>query len=112
MIQLTPVAAQEIQRIRASRQQSEDYLRLGVKQGGCSGLYYTLDLSQTVSPSDRRYESEGIPILVDEMSDIYLQNLKLDYGEDLMGGGFRFHNPKTESTCSCGLSFTYTPSEH
>ena len=105
MINLSRAAANEIRRLKDSRAQPNSYFRLGVKPGGCAGLYYTLELSDTPQEGDRLYESEGISILVDESSDSYCQELKLDYGADLMGGGFRFHNPHVSSPCGCGLSF-------
>jgi iron-sulfur cluster assembly accessory protein len=88
-------------------------VRLQVKKGGCSGLFYVLKLenSETVkisevsSESDRFYEEYGICVVVDRQSDSYFKNLKLDYSEDLMGGGFRFQNPNAIETCGCGLSF-------
>lgn len=105
MIELTPAAVKEIKRLQKSRQQLDTYFRIGIKTGGCSGLYYKLELSQQPGNNDRFYESQDITILIDEASDNYLQNLKVDYAEDLMGGGFRFHNSKASATCGCGLSF-------
>lgn len=105
MIELTPAAAKEIKRLQQSRQQLDTYFRIDIKTGGCSGLYYNLELSQQPKDHDRLYESQDITILIDEASDNHLQNLKVDYAEDLMGGGFRFHNPKASTTCGCGLSF-------
>lgn len=104
MIALTPAAANEIKRMQSSRQQLDSYFRIGIRQGGCSGWYYTLDLTQQVQENDLAYESQGISILIDRESDMYLQDLQLDYTEDLMGGGFRFDNPQGAQTCSCGFS--------
>ena len=106
MIYLSKTAANEIKRLQKSRGESNCYFRLGVKSGGCSGFFYTVDLVETSLSGDRITESEGIEILVDQTSLPYLQNLKLDYAEDLMGGGFRFSNPNATNPCSCGLSFT------
>ena len=104
-IHLSEAAAKEIRRRQSSSQQPGSYFRLGVKEGGCCGLYYTLDLTEKIQERDCTYQSQGISILVDQQSVPYLQNLKLDYAEDLMGGGFRFENPQSSQTCSCGLSF-------
>jgi iron-sulfur cluster assembly protein len=106
MINLTPAAVQEIKRIQKSRSQPHSYFRLGVKPGGCSGFYYTLDLAETPQTSDRVFECQSISIVVDAESEPYLEELKLDYAEDLMGGGFRFYNPNASNSCGCGLSFT------
>jgi iron-sulfur cluster assembly accessory protein len=106
MIYLSQAAANEIRRLQASRQKTDSYFRLGVQQGGCSGLYYTLDFCDAPYGGDRACESQGISILVDEESYSYLKDLKLDFAEDLMGGSFRFQNPKAAETCGCALSFS------
>ena len=125
MIQISQAAAREIKRLKQLRQQPDNLFRLSVKAGGCSGLFYDLELdtssfqSQTqVTTEDsktvphqqqiRSYESNGVTVIVDEQTYPYVQDLKLDYSEDLMGGGFRFQNPNATSTCKCGLSFKTT----
>lgn len=109
MVYISQAAAQEIERLKSSRQKPNSRLRLQIKSGGCSGLFYSLDLesasSKTEQEGDRLYESHGIQIVVDAQSVPYVIDLKLDYSEDLMGGGFRFQNPATVATCGCGLSF-------
>lgn len=108
MICISQAAAQEIERLKLSRQKPDSRLRLRVKSGGCSGLFYNLDLesaSETEQEGDRLYESHGVQIAVDAQSVPYVVDLKLDYSEDLMGGGFRFQNPAAVATCGCGLSF-------
>jgi iron-sulfur cluster assembly accessory protein len=107
MIEITTAAFQEIKRLQNSRGQLDSYLRLGVGYGGCSGLYYTLELSKEIQPSDLRYESQGLTIVVASASGPYLEQLQLDYAEDLMGGGFRFQNLAAINPCSCGLSFNF-----
>ena len=108
MINLSKAAAREIKRLQSSRSQPNSRFRLGVKTGGCSGLFYTLELenNSNLSDRDRRDEIEGIDVVVDEQSYPYVRGLKIDYSEDLMGGGFRFENPNSSSHCSCGLSFS------
>ncbi len=106
MIELTPAAIKEIKRMQNSRQQPDSYFRLAVKPGGCDGLYYTFDLCDSQENSDRLHTIEDISLLIDEQSLNYLSDLRLDYAEDLMGGGFRFHNPLITASCRCGLSFT------
>lgn len=106
MIELTPPAAREIRRWQKSHPGSGRYVRLGIREGGCSGLYYTLELTDTTATGDRTHESQGISIVVDGNSAPACQDLKVDYAEDLMGGGFRFTNPKARNPCSCGLSFS------
>lgn len=84
-------------------------LRMGVRNGGCSGLSYVMDFS---SPEDIQeedevdtYENEGIKCVVDAKSLLYLYGLELDYSDDLIGGGFKFFNPNAEESCGCGSSF-------
>lgn len=105
MIHLSTVAAEEIKRLQLKRQQPEARLRLGVQVGGCAEFYYTLDFDEAVNPGDRIYECSGISVIVDEQSCHYIADLTLEYSEDLMGGGFRFHNPKALESCGCGNSF-------
>lgn len=106
MIHLSISAANEIRRLQHSRSLKESYFRVAVQPGGCAGLYYTFELSQTPQAGDRLCTSQEINILIAGESEPLLRELHLDYAEDLMGGGFRFHNPKASSTCGCGLSFT------
>jgi iron-sulfur cluster assembly accessory protein len=108
MIELSQAAANEIRRLQHSRLLPKSYFRISVKPGGCSQLYYTLELQEHPQSGDRSYTCQGVKILVAADSEPYIENLKLDYAEDLMGGGFRFQNPKATHTCSCGLSFTST----
>lgn len=109
MVEISAAAAKEINRIKASQQKPDSHLRVKITSGGCSGLFYHLTLESMAiassHTSDRLYQSQGISVLVDSQSAQYIQNLKLDYSEDLMGGGFRFQNPEATNTCGCGLSF-------
>lgn len=104
MINLSKAAVEEIRRLQLRRQMPAR-LRLGVKAGGCAALYYTIDFDEMTSLSDRVYDCSGIEVIVDEISLNSIQELTLDYSEDLMGGGFRFHNPKAIESCGCGNSF-------
>ena len=116
MIYISQAAAKEIKRLKTMRQQPDNCFRLSVKEGGCSGLFYSLDLDNVPSETeaqtesgDRAWESNGLTVIVDRQTYPHVQALKLDYAEDLMGGGFRFQNPHATSTCKCGLSFTTNP---
>ncbi len=105
MIQITLSAAKEIQRIKMARQKPNSQFRLRVKAGGCSGYLYLFELDDLAQQGDRIFESNGISVAIDEFSFPYLDRLKLDYSEDLMGGGFRFQNPNAAANCGCGQSF-------
>jgi iron-sulfur cluster assembly protein len=105
-VQISPAAAREIKRLQASRLKTNSRLRLSIKQGGCSGFLYALEIDQNLEEDSASIsESQGISIIVDQESELWLQDFNLDYSEDLMGGAFRFHNGKAKTTCSCGQSF-------
>ena len=106
-IQISEAAASEIKRLQSSGNKPDSYLRLGIKPGGCSGLLYTLQLETKQEEGDNLLDHNHIKIIIDSQSYSKLQNLQLDYSEDLMGGGFRFRNPNATSTCSCGQSFNH-----
>ena len=84
-------------------------LRMGVRNGGCSGLSYVLDFSDAESIEEEdeidTYEMEGVQCVVDAKSLLYLYGLELDYSDELIGGGFKFFNPNAEDSCGCGSSF-------
>jgi iron-sulfur cluster assembly accessory protein len=105
MINLSKAAVEEIGRLQLRRQQPEARLRLGVKSGGCAELYYTIDFDQVINSDDHIYDCGGVSVIVDAQSLNFINELTLDYSEDLMGGGFRFHNPKAVESCGCGNSF-------
>ncbi|MBH8553115.1 iron-sulfur cluster assembly accessory protein [Nostocaceae cyanobacterium CENA357] len=107
MIHLSQAAASEIGRLK-SKQQSNILFRLAVKPGGCSGWFYDMSFDETMKIGDRVFELNGIKVVVDAESLDYISGLDLDYSEDLMGGGFRFHNPQAIATCGCGNSFSTT----
>jgi iron-sulfur cluster assembly accessory protein len=106
MIHLSKTAAQEVKRLKSKHPNSNALFRLGVESIGCSGLSYTMAFEDTPTPEDAVCESEGIQIAIDPQQLKYLNELTLDYSEDLMGGGFRFHNPNAAQSCSCGNSFS------
>lgn len=106
MIQLSSAAAVEIKRLQKIKGNPSSYLRIAVRSGGCSDLHYVLEFIGNLETRDREYESQGIAIAIDPETEIAIQGLRLDYSEDLMGGGFRFHNPNATQSCSCGHSFS------
>ena len=107
MITLTPLAAQEVKRLIEKEQKPNLGLRVGVKGGGCSGLTYVLSVDDaTPKPYDSVFEQEGIKVLVDAKSHLYLDGTTVDYKNSLMDGGFEFHNPLAKKSCGCGTSFT------
>ena len=107
MITLTPTAAQEVKRLIEKEQKPNLGLRLGVKGGGCSGLSYVMAIDEAVPKQyDTVFEQEGIKVLVDAKSHLYLDGTTVDFKSSLMGGGFEFSNPLAKKSCGCGTSFT------
>jgi len=89
------------------KQGSDLCLRVGVRQGGCSGMSYMMDFEQTenIGEHDEVYDYEGFKVVCDRKSLLYLYGLMLDYSDALIGGGFQFTNPNANQTCGCGKSF-------
>ena len=106
IVTLTPNALKEIKRLQEVQGLGAAALRLGVKGGGCSGLSYTVNFDTEMGPYDQSYEVDGIRIIVDMKSAIYLQGTQLDYQKDLVSGQFKFSNPNAAKSCGCGESFS------
>lgn len=83
-----------------------DYVRVGVKSGGCSGLSYELKFDREVGETDKVFEDNAVRILVDKKSFLYLVGTTLEYSGGLNGKGFVFNNPNAQRTCGCGESFS------
>jgi iron-sulfur cluster assembly protein len=106
VVTLSEAAIKEVKRLMNVQGLMEGGLRLGVKGGGCSGLSYTVNFDEKIGPYDSVYEIEGIKVIVDAKSAIYLQGTQLDFQKDLMAGAFKFVNPNANKTCGCGESFS------
>ena len=107
MITLTPTAAEEVKRLIAKEQKPNVALRLGVKGGGCSGFSYQMLVDEaTPKTYDTAFEQDGIRILVDAKSHLYLDGTTIDFKSGLVGGGFEFNNPLAKKSCGCGSSFS------
>ena len=83
-----------------------DYIRVGVKSGGCSGLEYVLKFDNKKEETDQVFEDNGVKIVVDKKSILYLAGTTLEYSGGLNGKGFIFNNPNASRTCGCGESFS------
>ena len=108
-INLTETAAKEIKDIIKQQGLPEENtrLRVGVKGGGCSGFSYMLDLTEEPKTEmDEEIECQGIKILIDMKSYLYLNGVEIDFKDEVMGRGFVFKNPNATSTCGCGSSFS------
>jgi len=85
---------------------ARDFVRVGVKSGGCSGLSYELNFDNTTHQDDKLFEDNGVKIIVDKKSFLYLVGTTLEYSGGLNGKGFVFNNPNANRTCGCGESFS------
>ena len=107
MITVTEKAKEHLATYRADEGFDKEYnVRVSVKGGGCSGLMYDLSFDNVLNESDEVFEDNGMKILVDKKSMLYLLGTTLDYSDGLNGKGFQFINPNASRTCGCGESFS------
>lgn len=104
-ITLTDVAAERVKSFLDNRGKGEG-LRLGVKTTGCSGMAYVLEFVDEINEADKVFESNGVKIIVDPKSLLYIDGTELDYGKEGLNEGFQFNNPNVKDECGCGESFT------
>ncbi len=106
MVTITETAKNEVRRMFSEHDLSDSILRMGVRGGGCSGLSYTLGFDKEVSEFDNVFDiDQGVKVVVDMKSYLYLRGTELDFTTDLIGGGFKFNNPNARKSCGCGSSF-------
>jgi iron-sulfur cluster assembly protein len=110
-IKLTEKAASELkglmsQEIQNKRLTTAAGLRLMVQGGGCSGFTYRMGFDENQKPDDKVVEVDGVKVLVDSKSYLYLDGTEIDFQDGLLGRGFVFNNPNATGTCGCGHSFT------
>lgn len=103
---LTEKAAKQVKKLMEEQKLEQVFLRMGVKGGGCSGLSYSLEFDTEKSKHDKTFEIDGVPVVVDAKSYLYLNGTTLDYVTEGLQGGFTFVNPQAKSSCGCGTSFS------
>ena len=106
MIQLSETAKNEVKRLIGRQEKSGQFLRVGIRGGGCSGLTYDIKFDDKQEEYDRVFEQDGVKLLVDAKSHLYLDGTTIDFASSVMGGGFQFSNPLAKKSCGCGTSFT------
>ncbi len=106
MINVTSIATSKVKEIMSQQSPAPTALRVAVVGGGCSGFSYHMAFENQANGTDNVYEFEGLKVLVDQMSEMYLDGVEIDYIETLEGAGFKFNNPHVKSTCGCGSSFS------
>lgn len=104
-IELTPKAVEMAKKAIARREQPTAGLRLGVRGGGCSGASYVIEFAEKIRDRDKVFEYDGLKVIVDPKSLVYLRGSVLDYEVKLMSHGFKFLNPNEKKGCGCGESF-------
>ncbi len=106
MLQLTDRAVSKVKQLLAAEDKQGHGLRIAVKGGGCAGFEYGLTFEGDRRPDDQVLEFDGLPVYLDPMSRMYLDDVSVDYVEGLNGSGFKIENPKAAGTCGCGNSFS------
>ena len=105
-ITISENAAKHVRNFIGKEENDVVSLRVGVKGGGCSGLTYDLSVDSATLPNDKIIEQNGVTILIDKKSYVFLAGTTLDYSGGLNGKGFVFYNPNAKTTCGCGTSFS------
>jgi iron-sulfur cluster assembly protein len=108
MIYVSEKAKEQVKGLMKQAHIAEDasyFLRVSVVGGGCSGLSYKLDFDNESKPNDQVFEDNGLKVVTDLKSFLYLCNTTLDFSDGLNGKGFHFSNPNASRTCGCGESF-------
>lgn len=110
-ITLTDRAASRVKDIMAKSDTPKIGIRLGVKNGGCAGMEYTMDYADEKQPLDEVVEDKGVTILIEAKAVLFLLGTEMDWEEDKLSAGFRFNNPNQTDACGCGESVTIVPAQ-
>lgn len=106
MLTVTDAAKKQAIRLMEDEQKEGFFIRVGVQGGGCSGLMYQLTFDNQENDGDMSFENNGVKVVVDKKSYLYLVGTTLDFSGGLNGKGFVFQNPNADRTCGCGESFS------
>ena len=109
VMQLTDAAASRIKDILARSDRPIAGVRIGVKNGGCAGMSYTMEYADAVEPHDEVVEDKGVRLLIDQKAVLFLLGTEMDFRADKLTSGFVFLNPNQTSACGCGESVSITP---
>jgi iron-sulfur cluster assembly protein len=102
---MTPAAADRVRKFLDNRGKGLG-LRLGVRTSGCSGMAYVIEFADELETDDQVFEEQGVKVIVDPKSLLYLDGTELDYTKEGLNEGFKFNNPNVQDSCGCGESFT------
>ena len=106
---LTESAAERVKQIMANADKPTVGLRVGVRNGGCAGMSYTMELAEQVEPLDEVIEDKGVKVLIDPKAVLFLLGSEMDFRADRLSATFQFRNPNETSSCGCGESVAITP---
>ena len=106
VITVTEKAVKQLKTAMKSAGDENQILRMSVEGGGCSGMTYKMDFDNQQQEFDKVFESNGLKIVCDLKSWLYLKDIEVDYSNDLLNGGFQIKNPNADRTCGCGTSFS------
>ena len=106
---LTDAAAERVKSIIARADKPIAGLRVGVKNGGCAGMSYTMDYAESITPLDEVIEDKGVTVLIDPKAVLFLLGTQMDFQTTKLSSGFVFNNPNQTSACGCGESVAITP---
>lgn len=109
VVTLTDAAAERVKEIMSDADNAYIAVRVGVKNGGCAGMEYTMDYATEKMPLDEEVEDNGVRILIDPAAVLFLLGSELDYVEDKFSAKFVFNNPNQTDACGCGESVNITP---
>jgi iron-sulfur cluster assembly protein len=108
---LTEAAAERVRQIMARSEKPVVGLRIGVKNGGCAGMEYTMEWAAEQAPFDEVVEDKGVKVLIDPKAVLFLLGTEMDYQTSTLKSGFTFNNPNQTSACGCGESVQLKPAE-
>jgi iron-sulfur cluster assembly protein len=111
VMRLTDAAAQRIKDVMARAEQSVIGVRVGVKNGGCAGMEYTMEYAAEVRPTDEVVQDKGVKILIDPKAVLFLLGTEMDFKTEKLSAQFVFNNPNQTSACGCGESVQLKPAE-
>ncbi|MEZ5827824.1 MAG: iron-sulfur cluster assembly accessory protein [Hyphomicrobiales bacterium] len=109
VMRLTEAAAERIRALSAASGKAVEAVRIGVKNGGCAGMEYTMEYAQERGPHDEVVEDKGVKLLIDPTAVMFLLGTEMDYQVGEMRSGFVFNNPNQTSACGCGESVMLKP---
>ena len=111
VMRLTEAAASRIKSVMAQAGQPVAGVRVGVKNGGCAGMEYTMEYANAVNPTDEVVEDKGVKIMIDPKAVLFLLGTEMDYKTEKLSAQFVFNNPNQTSACGCGESVQLTPAK-